>query len=75
MAPTTLLKDPYLQFCNDYKLSKYDIKDERKQGKFLAKFYSRKRTRKQLIIGETFNGLASMSQIKLNLYYKLGELE
>jgi len=38
---TTLIQDSYFQFCNDQKFGKYEIKDERDLGRFMAKYYTR----------------------------------
>lgn len=56
-SSTALIKQSYFQYCNNQKLSKYDIKDERELGKFLSKSYSKKRTRLQLLLSESHNGL------------------
>lgn len=73
-ASSQLLRDSYAQFCNEQKLNKYDIKDERELGKFLSKFYSRKRTRKQILIGETRDGLPHYSEL-LAWFYDVDSLE
>ena len=52
LTSTALLYSSYMQWCNEYKLSKYDIKNERELGKYLSKFYVKKRTKKELILGE-----------------------
>jgi len=73
-SSTTLLKDSYLQFCNERKLGKYDIKDERDLGRFLAKFYSKKRTRNRLLIGETKEGSPYYSETERHYYYEVNSL-
>ncbi len=52
LASTELLFSSYMQWSNEYKLSKYDLKNEMQLGKFLSEFYKKKRTRKELILGE-----------------------
>lgn len=73
-ASTSLLKDSYMQFCNEQKLGKYDIKDERELGKFLSRLYRGGRTRKVLLLGETFDGVPHFSCDAQVYFYDLGAL-
>ncbi len=72
VCTTSLLRASYLKYCNEQKLTKYDIKDERELGKFLATYYTRKRSRKILPIG-VVEGKISYSKDKSNNWgYELG---
>lgn len=73
-ASSSLIRDSYMQFCTEQKLSKYDIKDERTLGKFLSKHYKKTRSRGSFLVGEMKDGMPYFSQHERIYHYDLGGL-